>query len=97
MTYDKDVQTAEIIVEAGPSEEDIRERILRERELEDQEKLRKEKELEEESAQLDKDIEQEIRGVYPHWCSLKGLFRALSFYRAYRGGASEHFRSSRIP
>lgn len=45
-----------------PSEDDIRERILREREVAEAERLEKEKQLEEESARLDKEIEQEIRG-----------------------------------
>ena len=44
------------------SEEEIRLRILHEREVLDAERQR-EKQLEEESAQLDREIEQEIRGV----------------------------------
>lgn len=62
MTYDKDVQTADMAVEAsGPSEDEIRQRILREKDSE-AEKAAREKELEEENAQLEKEIEQEIRG-----------------------------------
>lgn len=45
-----------------PSEEEIRQRILREREAAEAERA-KEKEMEEESARLDKLIEQEIRGM----------------------------------
>ena len=47
---------------AAPSEEEIRQRILREREAADAERVQREKELEEESVQLDKEIEAEIRG-----------------------------------
>ena len=44
-----------------PDEEEIRQRILREKEAE-VEKLAKEHELEEENAKLEKEIEQEIQG-----------------------------------
>ena len=47
-----------------PSEEEIRQRILREREAVDAERAARDKEMEEESARLDKLIEQEIRGTY---------------------------------
>ncbi|TDL23674.1 WD40 repeat-like protein [Rickenella mellea] len=61
VTYDKDVQTAELVIEVvGPSEDEIRQRILREKESE-AEKAAHEKALEEESAQLEREIEQEIR------------------------------------
>ncbi|EJD07558.1 cytoplasmic dynein intermediate chain [Fomitiporia mediterranea MF3/22] len=61
VTYDKDVQTTEITSEeTGPNEEEIRQRILREKEVE-AEKLAKERELEEENEKLEKEIEQEIR------------------------------------
>ena len=46
-------------------EEDLRERILREREAAETERITREKELEEESEQLEKEIEQEIRGLSP--------------------------------
>ena len=46
-----------------PSEEEIRQRILREREAVEAERAARDKEMEEESARLDKLIEQEIRGV----------------------------------
>ncbi|KAL5513179.1 hypothetical protein ACEPAH_3577 [Sanghuangporus vaninii] len=61
VTYDKDVQTAEIAIEVSvPNEEEIRQRILREKEAE-AEKLEKErKRLEEEDEKLEKEIEQEI-------------------------------------
>ena len=56
VTYDKDVQTAEIVVEtSGPSEEEIRQQILREKETE-AETLARERELEEENAKLEKEI-----------------------------------------
>lgn len=51
-------------MDATPSnEEEIRQRVLREREQAEAERAR-EKELEEESVQLDKEIEQEIRGSF---------------------------------
>ncbi|KAL5492400.1 hypothetical protein ACEPAI_3847 [Sanghuangporus weigelae] len=61
VTYDKDVQTTEIAIETTvPNEEEIRQRILREKEAE-AEKLEKErKRLEEEDEKLEKEIEQEI-------------------------------------
>ena len=46
-----------------PNEEEIRQRILREREAAEAERLARDKEIEEESARLDKLIEQEIRGT----------------------------------
>ncbi|CAL1714970.1 unnamed protein product [Somion occarium] len=62
VTYNKEVQTMTSESETEtPSEDDIRERILREREVAEAERLEKEKQLEEESARLDKEIEQEIR------------------------------------
>lgn len=58
--YSRDVQTTEIETETpADDEEDLRERILRDIELE---RLTRDKEIEEESVQLDKEIEQEIRG-----------------------------------
>ncbi|EMD38886.1 hypothetical protein CERSUDRAFT_112611 [Gelatoporia subvermispora B] len=60
--YNKEVQTMEVESEpAAVSEEEMRERIIREREVADAEREAREKQLEEESAQLDKEIEQEIR------------------------------------
>lgn len=62
LMYNKDVQTTAIETDSpGDDEHDIRERILRERELE-AERIAHDKELEEESVQLEKEIEQEIRG-----------------------------------
>ena len=52
------VETPEV-----PSEEEIRQRVIREREAAEAERAR-EKEMEEESARLDKLIEQEIRGAH---------------------------------
>ena len=60
--YNKEVQTT--FVETEPSadyEQEVRQRILREKEAE-AEKIAREKELEEESVKLDQEIEQEIRG-----------------------------------
>lgn len=45
------------------SEEELRQRIMREREAAEAERAARDKELEEESVQLDKEIEQEIRGM----------------------------------
>ena len=62
--YKEEVQTMEI--EAEPvvaSEEEIRERILREREAAEAERIAHEQELEAESKQLDEEIAQEIRGM----------------------------------
>ena len=50
-----------------PDEEEIRQRILREREAAEAERVARDKEMEEESARLDKLIEQEIRGVSPFY------------------------------
>ena len=50
-----------------PDEEEIRQRILREREAAEAERVARDKEMEEESARLDKLIEQEIRGVLPFY------------------------------
>ncbi|RPD64262.1 dynein intermediate chain [Lentinus tigrinus ALCF2SS1-7] len=61
--YNKEVQTMEIETEPTPgtTEEEIRERILREREVAEAERLAHEQELEAESKQLDEEIAQEIR------------------------------------
>ena len=48
---------------AAASEEEIRERILREREAAEAERIAHEQELEAESKQLDEEIAQEIRGM----------------------------------
>ena len=63
--YNKEVQTMAFEDESSTaaSEEEIRQRILREREAADAERAQRDKELEEESVQLDKEIEQEIRGM----------------------------------
>ncbi|KAA1468779.1 WD40 repeat-like protein [Dentipellis sp. KUC8613] len=61
VTYNKEIQTANFESDSSlPSEDEIRQRVIRERDAIDAERLR-EKELEEESVQLDKEIEQEIR------------------------------------
>ncbi|KAK7687951.1 hypothetical protein QCA50_009170 [Cerrena zonata] len=62
VTYNKEVQTMQTETETQtPSEDDIRERLLREREAAEAEE--REKQLEEESLLLDKEIEQEIRDM----------------------------------
>lgn len=64
VTYNKEIQTTDMETEIDPStEEEIRQRVLRERELAEAVERQREKELEEESVQLDKEIEQEIRGA----------------------------------
>jgi len=66
VVYNKEVQTAAIETDSpGNDEDDIRARILRERDLE-AERITRDKELEEESVQLEKEIEQEIRGLCIH-------------------------------
>lgn len=66
MIYNKEVQTTAIETDSpGDYEEEIRQRIHRERDIE-AERLARDKELEEESVKLDSEIEQEIRGE----CSL---------------------------
>ncbi|KAN0088532.1 WD40-repeat-containing domain protein [Tylopilus felleus] len=62
--YNKEVQTTAVEPEAPSfSEQDIRQQILREREREEADRLARERELEEESVQLEKEIEQEIRDL----------------------------------
>ena len=62
--YNKEIQTASIETEPSPDlEEEVRQRIAREREAEaERERIARDKELEEESVKLDREIEQEIRG-----------------------------------
>ncbi|KAG5721336.1 Cytoplasmic dynein 1 intermediate chain 1 [Termitomyces sp. T112] len=62
VSYNKEVQTTTIETDERPEdyEEALRQRILREHDLE-KERLAREKELEEESVKLDLEIEQEIR------------------------------------
>ncbi|EJF64142.1 WD40 repeat-like protein [Dichomitus squalens LYAD-421 SS1] len=60
--YNKEVQTMEVETEpAAATEEEIREQILREREVAEAERLAHEQELEAESKRLDEEIAQEIR------------------------------------
>ena len=65
--YNKEVQTMD--VESEPevvNEDEIRERIIREREAAEAERIAHEQELEAESKKLDEEIAQEIRGMrYP--------------------------------
>lgn len=70
VSYNKEVQTMTFEEEeeaAVPSEEEIRERIIRERDAAEAERV---KELEELSEQLDKEIELEIRGLSSDACQL---------------------------
>jgi hypothetical protein len=61
--YNKEVQTTAIETEHSMDyEEELRQRIYREREIE-AERAARDKELEEESVKLDEEIEQEIRGT----------------------------------
>lgn len=84
VTYNKEIQTTDFEEPAQrPDEEEIRERIFHERDLLDAERAR-EKELEEESVQLDNEIEKALRGEclqQPAVCVcylllLSNLFRA---------------------
>jgi dynein intermediate chain, cytosolic len=62
--YNKEVQTTAIETDSpDPYEEEIRQRLIKERDL-DAERLARDKALEEEEVKLEKQIEQEIRGVY---------------------------------
>lgn len=61
MIYNKEVQTTFVETEPTPDYEEIRQRIMRERDEVD--KIQRDKELEEESVKLDQEIEQEIRGL----------------------------------
>jgi dynein intermediate chain len=63
--YNKEVQTTEIEIDATPiREEELRQHILREREIYEADRVARDKELEEESVRLDQEIEQEIKGVF---------------------------------
>jgi dynein intermediate chain, cytosolic len=64
--YNKEVQTMAFDedISVTHSEEEIRQRVLRERDAAEAERAQRDKELEEESVQLDKEIEQEIRGRF---------------------------------
>lgn len=69
VTYDKDVQTMEVQTEPSfPDEEEIRQRITREKEAE-AERLAKEREFEAENEKLEQEIRQEIRGTIFAFCS----------------------------
>lgn len=60
VVYNKEIQTAVIEEESGPTIEELRQQLRQEYERAQQ--LQKDKELEEEAARLDKEIEEEIRG-----------------------------------
>jgi dynein intermediate chain, cytosolic len=60
IVYDKEVQTAPIDDDTGPTLEQLREQLRQE--YEHVQQTQKDKELEEEAAKLDKEIEAEIRG-----------------------------------
>jgi hypothetical protein len=94
--YNKEVQTAAIETETDLQniEEEIRQRILREKEVE-AERIARDKELEEESVKLDQEIEQEIRGMII--TSFLGIPPDLHFTRVVRGGTCQYLHSTRIP
>jgi hypothetical protein len=94
--YNKEVQTTAIETEPSVEyEEELRQRIYRERDLE-AERVARDKELEEESVKLDEEIEQEIRGTrvsLPHvYLSTK-----TDGIRTIGGGTSQYPCSSRVP
>ena len=62
VVYNKEVQTAAMDEESGPSIEELRQQLRQE--YEEAQQLQKDKELEEEAAKLDKEIEEEIRGKF---------------------------------
>lgn len=63
MIYNKEVQTTAIETETPNFDEDeLRQRIYREKDVE-AERVARDKELEEESVKLEQEIEQEIRGA----------------------------------
>jgi hypothetical protein len=62
--YNKEVQTTQVeTTSLGAFEEEIRQRIMKEQDIE-AERAARDKELEEESVKLEKEIEQEIRGKH---------------------------------
>jgi hypothetical protein len=89
VVYNKEIQTAALDEDTGPSIEDLRQQLRQE--YEQVQQLQKDKELEEEAAKLDKAIEEEIRG----WSSpyiVKIPSNGLP--RTDGGGAGDHFRRS---
>ena len=81
-----------------PDEEEIRQRILREREAAEAERVARDKEMEEESARLDKLIEQEIRGA-PPICSMTSvsMLSLVRLRRDDRGREDRCLLCARIP
>jgi len=59
------VQTTESDDSQQNIEDDLRQQLIKERELE-ADRVARDKELEEESVKLEQEIEQEIRGFYPY-------------------------------
>lgn len=93
--YNKEVQTTAIETETPTFDEDeLRQRIYREKDVE-AERVARDKELEEESVKLEKEIEQEIRGAC-FSCMIMSSRLELSSCRAFGGGASQHTCRSRI-
>lgn len=87
--YNKEVQTTAIETDSHTiDEDDIRERFLRERDIET-ERIARDKELEEESVQLEKEIEQEIRG----W-SLQFIYTSNRYRFPYFPELTEEERAS---
>ncbi|KAG8799392.1 hypothetical protein FRC16_005218 [Serendipita sp. 398] len=61
VVYDKEVQTAALDDDSGPSIEDLRRQLRQEYEQAQQQQQQRQQELEAEAAKLDKEIEEEIR------------------------------------
>ena len=80
-----------------PNEEEIRQRILREREAAEAERLARDKEIEEESARLDKLIEQEIRGVSSDSARARCHAQVEQRHRDDGGREDWCFRRTRVP
>ena len=78
----------------APDEEETRQRILREKEIE-AEKLAEEQENEEESEELEKQLEEEIRGKAQVF-GQKPRLDSLPFTRAHGRGTGEHIRCAGI-
>jgi hypothetical protein len=94
--YNKEVQTTAIETEPSMDYEDeLRQRIYREREIEAERTVR-DKQLEEESVKLDEEIEQEIRGTRAF--SAHGYLNTKTDgVRTFGGGTSQHPCSTRVP
>jgi len=84
VTYNKEIQTADLESDSGStSDGEVREPILRERET----TVESERTLEEESAILDREIEEEIRGMHFFFMSRFSVERTR---RLDGGGKNQH-------